>query len=47
LAVAVRTPERTQTRVIALLGDDTRVRDYASGAALHLTRLAVTGTWWR
>ena len=47
LAVAVRTPERTQTRVIALLGDDTRVRDYASGAALQLARLAVTGTWWR
>jgi nicotinamide-nucleotide amidase len=47
LAVAVRTPERTQTRVIALLGDGTRVRDYASGAALHLARLAVTGTWWR
>jgi nicotinamide-nucleotide amidase len=46
LAVAVRTPERTRTQVVALLGDDSRVRDYACGTALHLARLAVTGTWW-
>ncbi|HSK97097.1 MAG TPA: hypothetical protein VK891_10810, partial [Euzebyales bacterium] len=47
LAVAVRTPERTQTRVVSLLGDGGRVREYACGTVLHLARLAVTGVWWR
>jgi nicotinamide-nucleotide amidase len=47
LAVAVRTPERTQIRMVSLLGDGTRVREYACGTVLHLARLAVTGAWWR
>ena len=46
LAVAVRTPAQMRTRMIALLGDATRVRDYARATALHLTRLAVTDSWW-
>jgi nicotinamide-nucleotide amidase len=47
LAVAVHTPEHTRTRLVSLLGDTTRVRDYACGTVLHLARLAVTGKWWR
>jgi nicotinamide-nucleotide amidase len=46
LAVAVRTPAQTRTRMVALLGDATRVREYARGTALHLARLAVTDMWW-
>lgn len=47
LVVAVATPERTQARTVGLLGDAGWVREYAHGSALHLTRLAVTGAWWR
>ena len=47
LAVAVRTPEQMRTRMVSLLGDSARVREYACGTVLHLARLAVTGAWWR
>jgi hypothetical protein len=47
VGVAVRTPDHTRTRLVSLLGDATRVRDYACGTVLHLARLAVTGRWWR
>jgi len=46
LVVAVATPEGTRTRVVGLLGDRARVREYAHDTALHLVRLAVTGSWW-
>ena len=45
--VAVSTPERDGVRELRLPGDRERVRAYTTTAALHLTRLAVTGTWWR
>lgn len=46
LVIAVSTPEATRTRVVGLLGDSARVREYAHGTALHLVRLAVSGAWW-
>jgi nicotinamide-nucleotide amidase len=46
LVVAVATPEETRTRVVGLLGDRARVREYAHDTALHLVRLAVTRAWW-
>ncbi|MFP3914141.1 MAG: competence/damage-inducible protein A [Actinomycetota bacterium] len=46
VVVAVATPDGTRTRTLRLPGDRERVRTYASTAALNLTRLAVTGTWW-
>ena len=46
LAIAVQTPQASRQREVSLLGDDSRVREYAHSAALHLARLAVTGTWW-
>ena len=45
-AVAVATPEGAQARTLRLPGDRERVRTYATTAALHLTRLAITGEWW-
>lgn len=46
VVVAVATPEATRMRVVGLLGDSARVREYAHDAALHLVRLAASGTWW-
>lgn len=40
--VAVRTPEASRTRQLVLPGDRERVRTYATTAALHQTRLALT-----
>lgn len=45
--VAVETPEGQSARTLRFPGDRERVRTYASTAALHLTRLAITGTWWK
>lgn len=47
VCIAVRTPEDTRGHLIRLPGDRERVRVYASTAALHHIRLAVTGAWWR
>lgn len=46
MVVAVVTPEGSAARTLRLPGDRERVRTYAGTAALHLVRLAVTGTWW-
>ena len=43
---AAHVPQQGRQRTVSLLGDDSRVREYALSAALHLARLAVTGTWW-
>jgi nicotinamide-nucleotide amidase len=40
--VVVRTPEASRTRQLVLPGDRERVRTYATTAALHQTRLALT-----
>lgn len=47
MVIAVATPERAAARTLRMPGDRERVRTYTSTAALHLTRLAVTGDWWR
>lgn len=47
MIVAVCTPEGEAPRTLRLPGDRERVRTYATTAALHLTRLAVTGAWWK
>ena len=46
MVVAVRTPIESRTRVLKMPGDRERVRAYTTTAALHLTRLAIAGTWW-
>jgi nicotinamide-nucleotide amidase len=46
MAVAVATPTEARSRVLRLPGDRERVRAYTATAALHLTRLAVSGVWW-
>ncbi len=47
MIVAVCTPEGEASRTLRLPGDRERVRTYATTAALHLSRLAVTGAWWK
>ena len=46
MIVAVVTPEGEGVRTLRLPGDRERVRTYTATAALHLTRLAVSGRWW-
>ncbi len=45
--IGVSTPDDTRAREMRLPGDRERVRAYATTAALHLTRLALIGEWWR
>jgi nicotinamide-nucleotide amidase len=42
VVIAVRTPEASRTRQLLLPGDREQVRTYATTAALHQTRLALT-----
>ncbi len=44
--IAVATPEGCNARTLRLPGDRERVRVYATTAALHAVRLAVSGEWW-
>jgi nicotinamide-nucleotide amidase len=46
MVIGVRTPEDARVRTMRLPGDRERVRTYATTAALHLTRLGITGSWW-
>ncbi|MEX1004448.1 MAG: competence/damage-inducible protein A [Acidimicrobiia bacterium] len=46
MIVAVVTPEGSGVRTLRMPGDRERVRIYTGTAALHLTRLAVSGQWW-
>jgi nicotinamide-nucleotide amidase len=46
MIVAVHTPERVMAKTLHMPGDRERVRAYTTTAALHLVRLALTGTWW-
>jgi nicotinamide-nucleotide amidase len=46
VGVAVRTPEGTRARSVAVLGDEVRARRFSVPNALHAARTAVTGTWW-
>lgn len=44
--IAVATPEHAQARELRMPGDRERVRAYGTTSALHMARLAVSGTWW-
>lgn len=46
VVIAVSTPEDTRARELRMPGDRERVRVYGTTSALHLTRLAISGTWW-
>jgi nicotinamide-nucleotide amidase len=46
MIVAVVTPEGSGVRTLRMPGDRERVRIYTTTAALHLSRLAVSGQWW-
>jgi len=46
MIIAVATSEDTRARTLRFPGDRERVRTYATTSALHLVRLALTGTWW-
>lgn len=45
--IGVATPERAAARTLRFAGDRERVRTYASTAALHLARMAISGEWWK
>lgn len=45
--IAVATPDGVRSRKLRLPGDRERVRVYATTAALHAVRLAVSGEWWQ
>jgi nicotinamide-nucleotide amidase len=47
MVIGVHTPEKTMARTLTLPGDRERVRAYTTTGALHLARLAMSGTWWR
>lgn len=46
VAVAVRTPLDTRSRLLRMPGDRERVRAYASTTVLQLARLGILGEWW-
>ncbi|MGH8937668.1 MAG: competence/damage-inducible protein A [Acidimicrobiia bacterium] len=46
MVVAVLTPEDLRATTLRFPGDRERVRAYATTAALHLARQAVSGEWW-
>lgn len=45
--IGVATPERVQSKRMTMVGDRERVRTFAVTNALHLSRLALIGKWWR
>ncbi|MGD2060090.1 MAG: competence/damage-inducible protein A [Acidimicrobiia bacterium] len=45
--IAVATPEDARARELRMPGDRERVRVYGTTSALHLTRLAISGRWWK
>lgn len=47
VVIAVATPEDTRARELRMPGDRERVRAYGVTSALHLTRLAISGKWWK
>lgn len=47
VVIGVSTPEDTRTREIRMVGDRERVRIYGVTVAMQLTRLALSGKWWR
>ncbi len=47
MVIGVSTPERTQAKELRMVGDRERIRTYGVTSALHLTRLALIGKWWK
>ncbi|MFV1961229.1 MAG: competence/damage-inducible protein A [Acidimicrobiia bacterium] len=47
MVIGVSTPQHTQAKELRMVGDRERVRTYAVTSALHLTRLALIGKWWK
>ena len=47
IVIGVSTPEQTQAKELRMVGDRERVRTYGVTSALHLTRLALIGKWWK
>lgn len=45
--VGVATPDEARARDLRFSGDRERVRAFGTAAALHLTRLALIGRWWK
>ena len=46
VAVAVRTPLGTRSKLLRMPGDRERVRAYATTTVLQLARLGILGEWW-
>ena len=46
VAVAVRTPLDTRSKLLRMPGDRERVRAYATTTVLQLARLGILGEWW-
>jgi nicotinamide-nucleotide amidase len=46
MIVGIHTPDQVMAKTLFMPGDRERVRAYTTTAALHLTRLALTGVWW-
>ncbi len=47
IVVGVSTPQETRAKELRMVGDRERIRTYATATALHLTRLALLGKWWK
>jgi PncC family amidohydrolase len=47
MVIGVATPDHTQAKELRMVGDRERIRTYAATNALHLTRLALIGKWWK
>ncbi len=45
--IGVATPDDARARELRFSGDRERIRAYGTAAALHLTRLALIGRWWK
>jgi nicotinamide-nucleotide amidase len=47
MVIGVATPDHTQAKELRMVGDRERIRTYATTSALHFTRLALIGKWWK
>ncbi len=47
MVIGVATPDHTQAKELRMVGDRERIRTYAATNALHFTRLALIGKWWK
>lgn len=47
MVIGVATPDHVQAKELRMVGDRERVRHFGVTNALHFTRLALIGKWWR